>query len=194
MRIMRIVKEQSGLGALLLVAILLVPLGGSTRAAGANVMLPMVVRGIGSDLAGSSPEQAGFCDSVTEIPRIECEALVALYDSTGGTLARRGWLATNSPCSWYGMTCSSGRVSALVCRGELRGSIPHELSNLSYLEILNLAGPGYDGGGLYGNIPSELGGLARLEVLNLSSNDLVGPIPPELGNLARLNAVSHHKP
>jgi hypothetical protein len=40
----------------------------------------------------SPPEEpaapTAFCDSVTEIPKIECEALVALYDDTNGS----GWI------------------------------------------------------------------------------------------------------
>ena len=37
----------------------------------------------------STPEEpaapAAFCDSVAEIPKTECEALVALYDNTNGS-------------------------------------------------------------------------------------------------------------
>ena len=45
------------------------------------------------------------CDTVTEIPKTECEALVALYNSTNGPgwTNKAGWLCTNTPCSWYGV-------------------------------------------------------------------------------------------
>gem|GEM_PF-4590632 len=47
---------------------------------------------------------------MTEIPTAECNALTALYISTNGTnwITKTNWLETNTPCSWYGMTCSAG--------------------------------------------------------------------------------------
>lgn len=41
------------------------------------------------------------CSSVTEIPQIECEALVDLYYSTTGPgwAGKPGWLANNAPCT-----------------------------------------------------------------------------------------------
>ncbi len=47
------------------------------------------------------------CSYVTEIPQIECEALVALYDSTGGDNWTRntGWKDTNTLCSFFLPTC-----------------------------------------------------------------------------------------
>ena len=55
----------------------------------------------------SRPRPTFDCGTVTEIPQAECQALVALYDSTGGAgwLHRDGWLVSNTPCSWYGVTC-----------------------------------------------------------------------------------------
>ncbi len=48
------------------------------------------------------------CTSVTEIPQIECEALVALYNSTNGPgwTDHSNWLVTSTPSNWYGMTVS----------------------------------------------------------------------------------------
>jgi len=48
------------------------------------------------------------CDSISQIPQAECEALVALYNSTGGPNwgSRDGWLTSNEPCQWYGVTCA----------------------------------------------------------------------------------------
>ena len=65
------------------------------------------------------------CDSVTEIPKVECEALVALYNGTNraGWTTRTGWLATSTPCSWYGVGCGSGHVIDLDLAGnQLSGS------------------------------------------------------------------------
>jgi Leucine-rich repeat (LRR) protein len=131
------------------------------------------------------------CSQVTEIPSTECEALVALYNSTDGDnwTNNSGWLETNTPCSWYKVTCSSGHVSEIDLgwngySNNLTGSIPSELGNLSNLRALSLWG-----NSLTGSIPSELGNLSYLWHLNLGGNSLTGSIPSELGNLSNLNRL-----
>jgi len=115
------------------------------------------------------------CASVTEIPQVECEALVALYNSTDGPnwSVYAGWNKTNTPCSWYGVTCSDGHVTKLYLHSnQLSGSIPRELGNLNNLTVLYLFS-----NQLSGSIPSELGNLSNLEWLSLSENQLSGSIP-----------------
>jgi Leucine-rich repeat (LRR) protein len=113
-------------------------------------------------------QAATDCATVTEIPSTECEALVALYNSTGGDNWTRnsGWLDTNTPCEWYGVTCNGGHVSGIDL--------------------------GWDGSSnnLTGTIPTELGNLSNLTRLYLSSNELTGTIPTELGNLSNLTTLS----
>ncbi len=55
------------------------------------------------------------CSDVTEIPQIECEALVAIYDGTGGDNWNNNtwWKDTNTPCSWYGVRCSNKHVDKI---------------------------------------------------------------------------------
>jgi hypothetical protein len=129
--------------------------------------------------------QTGFsCDTVTEIPSTECEALVALYNSTGGEnwTDNSGWLETNTPCSWYKVTCSGGHVSRLdLSSNQLSGTIPPELGQLSNLKHLYL-----NSNQLSGTIPPELGQLSNLQALDLPFNQLSGTIPPELGQLSNL--------
>ena len=76
------------------------------------------------------------CADVTEIPLIECEALAALYNSTHGDTwtNNSGWLATNLPSGWYGVTVEAGHVTRLdLHENRLSGSLPPELANFSSL-------------------------------------------------------------
>ena len=145
------------------------------------------------------------------IPQTECEALVALYNSTDGAnwTDHTDWLLTNSPCNWYGVFCSDGRVTALdLGYNQLTGPLPPELGNLINLTELDLAGnqlqnsiPAQLGdlsnllilelrsNQLSGSIPAELGNITNLDFLSLYNNQLTGPIPPELGNLTNLTVL-----
>ncbi len=124
-----------------------------------------------------------------QVPTIEREALIALYDSTAGSnwVNNTGWLGdVGTECSWAGVTCAAGtNVTTLrLIYNRLIGSIPRELGNLSNLERLNLP---YNQ--LSGNIPPALGNLSNLQWLVLLSNQLSGSIPPMLGNLSNLERL-----
>jgi Leucine-rich repeat (LRR) protein len=130
------------------------------------------------------------CTQVTEIPQLECEALIALYDSTNGPnwsdSPSNNWKVTNTPCSWSGVYCYVGHVSSIHGNGKgLLGLIPRELENLSQLMWLELYS-----NQLSGSIPSELGNLSQLEWLDLHNNQLSGSIPSELGNLSQLRELN----
>ena len=135
-----------------------------------------------------------FCDYVEEIPKTECEALVALYNSTDGDdwSNNSGWLDTYTPCffsdggynpdGWVGVECSSGSVTRLLLSdNHLNGNMPSSLGDLSNLQELDLAN-----NQLSENIPVELENLVNLHGLALSNNQLSGSIPTELGNLTNL--------
>ena len=132
------------------------------------------------------------CTSTTE-PRApavsERDALVALYNSTGGPgwLNRYGWLTNDEFDTWYGVdTDSEGRVTEIQLDwNRLSGTIPPELGALAGLEVLSL-----QGNQLTGEIPPELGNLEAVQLLNLRNNRLTGPIPPELGGLANVRWLS----
>ena len=152
---------------------------------------------------------------------LEREALVALYESTGG-LTWRGWKEDGGwlegdPCedAWFDVTCDSvtGSVTELNLEyNDLKGTIPTEIGNLQALEKLSLAFNDLTGtipteignlqsltGGLSlafndltGTIPTEIGNLQALEGLDLDSNDLTGTIPTEIGNLQSLEGLDLH--
>ena len=181
---------------------------------GMGVLLALSLIGINAPAkraaAQSQAEESSTfdCAAVTEIPQSECEALVAFYISTGGDnwSNNTGWLQTNTPCTWYGLTCSENHVSHLHIYGNglsghlpqelgdltelvelwlvsrsLAGPIPSSLTNLNRLGVLVLAS-----GGFSGPLPADVGKLTDLRVLDLGRNQLTGPIPPQLGNLTVL--------
>ena len=112
-------------------------------------------------------------------------ALAALYEATDGDNWKDNthWLSDRPLGEWHGVTTNAdGRVTGLSLYGnELSGSIPPALSNLPYLQSLDLSQ-----NQLSGSIPPALGNLANLQSLHLGSNQLSGSIPPALGNFPYL--------
>jgi len=131
-------------------------------------------------------QAATDCNVVTEIPQIECEALVDLYNSTDGTNWERNgnWNVTNEPCGWYGVLCSGHVTNLYLSVNQLSGTIPDSLGSLSNLVSLELSH-----NQLSGPIPDSLGSLSNLESLELSNNQLSGPIPDSLGSLSNLERL-----
>lgn len=138
------------------------------------------------------------CANVTEIPVDECQALVSLYNNTGGKnwTNQAGWLNSNTPCQWYGISCNAGHVTTILLQGErdsegnrfgngLKGSLPSDLHKLSKLITLRL-----DNNSIGGAIPGELGQIATLEKLNLGNNRFHGTIPDTFANLPNLRNLS----
>ncbi len=121
------------------------------------------------------------CAAQTDIPKAECDTLLAFYNSTDGPnwTTNTGWNVTNTPCSWDGMTCNAGRVQSLILDyNQLSGSLPNisALANLKYLELA--------GNQLNGAIP-DLSALTELQGIDLSENQLSGSIP----NLSTLTSL-----
>ena len=149
---------------------------------GKYVVLMMLSLVVGlTAVAHSQPNGSFDCTTVTEIPEAECSALVSLYNSSHGDdwVDNTDWLVTTTPCTWFGIDCSSGQVSSLdLDNNNLNGPLPTELGNLANLAILDL-----DGNQLSGPVPPILGNLSNLIILDLSDNQLDGPIPQNFINL-----------
>ena len=118
------------------------------------------------------------------------EALMALYDSTGGSgwTNNADWDSAQALDTWFGVRVDGdGRVVWLELPGNnLRGTVPAQLATLTELRYLDLSG-----NQLRGAIPPELGDLSPLGLvsLDLSANQLNGTIPAELGDLSSLNVL-----
>ena len=132
------------------------------------------------------------CQSVTDIPRSECDALTTLYDQTFSPTTpwrnNAGWLREPNPCAWFGVTCDAGHVTGLDLHGNrLSGDLPSALSDLTELKALDLSD-----NDLGGPLPSGFGALRRLEFLALQHNRLGlfnGSLPPEWGHLTSLRRL-----
>src|SRR5665213_3119711 len=132
---------------------------------------------------------------IYQIPTAEYNALVDLYNQTGGSKwnNKAGWLSGGAS-SWFGVIVQGvsydsngnvvvqGNVTKINLGGnQLSGTIPSSLGNLANLEDLAL-----DYNQLSGSIPSSLGNLVNLQNLDLNDNQLSGTIPYSLGNLVNL--------
>lgn len=82
-----------------------------------------------------------FTTVFTKAKAADSLALVDLYNSTGGTswTNKANWL-TGPVSSWYGVTMTGDRVTALnLSSNQLTGAIPTTLVNLSSLATLNIS-------------------------------------------------------
>lgn len=128
------------------------------------------------------------CEDVTDVPVSECEALVAFYLSTNGAewSYNTNWLEEYTVGTWLGVTVKEGHVTILSLYSKnLTGTIPEEIGQLLYLELLELAG-----NLITGPIPESLGNLTYLVEACLTNNLLTGPIPDTLGGMSSLQKLS----
>ena len=128
------------------------------------------------------------CSLVTDVPVSECEVLVAFYLSTNGAgwSYNTNWLESSGVGTWLGVTVEEGHVTILSLYSKnLTGTIPEEIGQLPYLELLELAG-----NQLSGPIPQSLGNLTYLVEACLTNNLITGPIPDTLGGMSSLLKLS----
>ena len=117
------------------------------------------------------------------------EALVALYNATGGPAWRdnENWLSDAPIDTWRGVTTDEeGHVTELdLSSNNLSGPLPPEIGDMASLEEFSIYG-----NRLSGSLPPELGNLKALKEMSVADNRLEGFIPPELGDLASLEDLS----
>jgi len=132
-------------------------------------------------------------DTVTTgVPQTECEALVALYNSTTGTgwTTKTNWNTASAISTWSGVTVVSGHVKTInLSTNHLVGTLPTQIGDLPSLTSLNVFN---NKPGLSGSIPTEIGNLTSLTVLNMASNSFSGSIPTTIGNLTSLTQLYLH--
>ena len=118
------------------------------------------------------------CEDLADLAITDCEALVDLYETTGGNgwaePAGREieWFGSDLPCSqrpgerWRGVTCSGGRISGLDLAGiGLSGALPQSFGQLSGLTTLNLRD-----NDMGGQVPDSVIALLNLSTCDLSFN------------------------
>jgi Leucine-rich repeat (LRR) protein len=138
------------------------------------------------------------------VPQIEREALIALYNSTGGGT---DWIGLNwetdptrltNVGSWGGVVTGlvdgQKHVVELILTGfnqpqfRLRGEIPSEIKNLPELRTINLSYD-YQVDNKITKIAKEIGELTKLTYLNFQRNALT-TVPSEIGDLPLLEELN----
>ena len=125
---------------------------------------------------------AGFMQA--QVPQSERDALIALYNATGGAnwTHNDNWNTSNAVSSWHGVTVENingaDHVTGIsLSWNNLNGTLPNEMGDLTYLKRINL-----QGNNISGTIPATLSGLTGLEYVLISWNHFSGTFPDLSGN------------
>jgi hypothetical protein len=136
---------------------------------------------------------------VSLVPPTERQALVDLYEATGGASWRNstGWLS-GDPCDgWFGIYCDSAKAHVIevfpnprFSGNTLIGTIPGSFWDLTELEHIYLSNdrPGWSI--LQGSLPAAIGSLHKLKCLYTShAGNLSGPLPAEISGLDQMQGL-----
>lgn len=125
---------------------------------------------------------SNFAFSQWSISNAERNALVSIYNATGGESWNRGWNLESDPKNWFGVVIENGTVTELNLAGNaLKGSFPSTLSGLSRLSKLDLSN-----NQLAGDVPTGIASLSMLKKLDISNNRLTGNPGSAIGSLIQL--------
>ncbi|PIN14613.1 Serine/threonine protein kinase [Handroanthus impetiginosus] len=125
-------------------------------------------------------------------PSIETDllALLALKSSISHdpeNIISRNWSSSTPMCTWLGISCSSRHqrvISLDISSMNLKGRIPSELGNLSFLSSFNLSINNF-----FGTLPEEMANLRRLRLIDLRSNNFSGPLTSFFSSLPNLRIL-----
>lgn len=107
--------------------------------------------------------------SAATVGQTECEALMQIYNSTGGASWRRtnNWDTAADVCTWDGISCGGGHVTQLDLGGDLMtGTFPDVLDDLPNLTLIDIGA-----NQLSGAFPSTIGSLPSLQYLYFGDVD-----------------------
>ncbi|KAF7836347.1 MDIS1-interacting receptor like kinase 2-like [Senna tora] len=128
-----------------------------------------------------------FFDAISGLTQ-EAQALLKWKQTLPTQSILDSWLsnssASQSPCSWHGITCdsSSSVIELNLNNTGLQGTLQHlNFSAFPNLLLINLKF-----NKLTHTIPESIGFLSKLQFLDLNNNDLNGTIPLSLANLTQL--------
>ena len=139
-------------------------------------------------LFAAAPFADNFCDKPNlTIPKTECEALEALWNSTGGEnwTNTDGWGVDTNVANWHGITLTEDNASVdkidmqqgnAILGNNLVGEIPDAISGLSHLRLLFLGS-----NHLFGNIPTTLKDIPTLIAVGIEKNNYSGALPKLIG-------------
>ncbi|XP_052181872.1 putative receptor-like protein kinase At3g47110 [Diospyros lotus] len=140
-------------------------------------------------LSSCADSQAGYFSISTDLSALLAFKAAISHDPNN-VLA--DWsAAAGSFCDWVGVSCSRRRQRVTALRlpnSGLGGTISPQLTNLSFLRVLDLRNNSFHGRPL-----ESLTRLRRLESLNLSRNAIEGEIPASIRNFQKLRAISISK-
>ncbi|KAJ1254492.1 hypothetical protein BS78_K050100 [Paspalum vaginatum] len=112
----------------------------------------------------------------------ELNTLLAIKQDWGSPSALSSWSAQNtSYCTWAGVGCTSGKVSALSLQ-KLNITNPVPASTICALKNLSRLDLSYNN--LTGRFPTALYSCAALQYLDLSNNFFSGALPADIGKLS----------
>ncbi|KAF8097919.1 hypothetical protein N665_0279s0048 [Sinapis alba] len=122
--------------------------------------------------------------TVTSDLESDRRALIALRDGVHGRPLL--WNLTAPPCTWGGVQCNAGRVTALRLPGVgLSGPLPIAIGNLTKLETLS-----FRFNALTGPLPADFANLTLLRYLYLQGNAFSEEIPSFLFNLPNVIRIN----
>ena len=121
---------------------------------------------------------------VIDIDINDYQALIALYEATGGSNWFTPWdTAGTPPSEWFGVNVMNNRVVNLTLGGNnLQGPIPNEIGNLTELQTLNIEVNGITA------LPDSIHLMSNLNVI-IAYNNGLSDIPQKFGDIPDLRLI-----